>query len=169
MASLADVSNASWTPTSDSARIPEVRHNLRLITEAATADLQGLAREGAEIQKRRKTIQAEDVRLRKRVTDEAERKYFTCFFKLICSSILRSVIARMQKVHLVCDDIQSMAKSLASSYEATLDPLSPHISQLVTTYPHEYDRYRLDEVVVAAIAPIVSLLYVRVICYSCTP
>ncbi|VDC06053.1 unnamed protein product [Peniophora sp. CBMAI 1063] len=137
VASLADVSNASWTPTSDSTRIPEVRHNLRLITEAATADLQGLAREGAEIQKRRKTIQSEDMRLRKRVSDEAD------------------LIARMQKVHLVCDDIQSTSKSLASSYEATLDPLSPYISQLVTTYPHEYDRYRLDEVVVAAIAPIV--------------
>ena len=66
------------------------------------------------------------------------------------------VIARMQKIHLICDDIQSVARGLASSYEATLDPLSPHISQLVTMYASEYDRYRLDEIVVAAIAPIVG-------------
>ncbi|KAI0035361.1 GC-rich sequence DNA-binding factor-like protein-domain-containing protein [Vararia minispora EC-137] len=137
VSSLAEVSIASWTPSTDSTRIPEVRHNIRLIAESATADLKGLAQEANEIRKRRRAIIAEDARLRKRVADEAE------------------LIARMQEVRLVADEIQSLAKQLSSVYEATLDPLSPYIEKLVTEYPREFDRYRLDELVVAAMAPIV--------------
>lgn len=75
MASLADVSLASWTPTAEPMRLPEVRHNLRLITEACKNDLDGLAREARTLAERRKWIQQEDVRLRKKVEEEAERQY----------------------------------------------------------------------------------------------
>lgn len=70
------MSRASWTPSTDSTRLPEIRHNIRLITEAATRDLEGLAREGKEIQKRRQTLQDEEARLRKRIDEEAERTSF---------------------------------------------------------------------------------------------
>ena len=73
VASLADVSMASWTPTTDPMRLPEIRHNLRLITETCKGDLDGLAKEARTIQERRKWVQQEDERLRKRVDDEAER------------------------------------------------------------------------------------------------
>ena len=76
MSSLAEVSIASWTPSTDSTRIPEVRHNVRLIAEAAARDLEGLAREAKEIQKRRLTVQGEEARLRKKINEEAERKLF---------------------------------------------------------------------------------------------
>ena len=76
MSSLAEVSIASWTPSTDSTRIPEVRHNVRLIAEAAAGDLEGLAREAKEIQKRRLTVQGEEARLRKKINEEAERKLF---------------------------------------------------------------------------------------------
>ena len=76
MSSLAEVSIASWTPSTDSTRIPEVRHNVRLIAEAAASDLEGLAREAKEIQKRRLTVQGEEARLRKKINEEAERKLF---------------------------------------------------------------------------------------------
>lgn len=56
-------------------RLPEVRHNLRLITEACKNDLDGLAREARTLAERRKWIQQEDVRLRKKVEEEAERQY----------------------------------------------------------------------------------------------
>jgi tuftelin-interacting protein 11 len=68
---------ASWTPSTDSTRIPEVRHNVRLIVEATTRDLEGLAREAKEVQKRRKTLQAEEARLKKKVSEEAERTSFS--------------------------------------------------------------------------------------------
>ncbi|KAI0060706.1 TFP11-domain-containing protein [Artomyces pyxidatus] len=137
VSSLADVSTASWTPSTDPTRMPEVRHNLRLITEAATSDLDGLAREAKEIQKRRKAIQEEDTRLKKRISDEAE------------------LISRLQQVHLVVDDIHSQARELSSVYEASLDSFSPLFARLLTEFPKEFDRYHLDEIVVAAIAPIV--------------
>ena len=77
MSSLAEVSIASWTPSTDSTRIPEVRHNVRLIAEAAARDLEGLAREAKEIQRRRLTVQGEEARLRKKINEEAERKFFS--------------------------------------------------------------------------------------------
>lgn len=54
-------------------RLPELRHNLRLITETCKVDLDGLAREARTLQERRKWVQQEDERLRKKVEDEAER------------------------------------------------------------------------------------------------
>ncbi|KAI0306082.1 GC-rich sequence DNA-binding factor-like protein-domain-containing protein [Multifurca ochricompacta] len=137
VSSLAEVSIASWTPSTDSTRIPEVRHNVRLIAEAAARDLEGLAREAKEIQKRRKALQDEEARLTKKVSEEAE------------------LISRMKQVHLVVDDIQTVARQQASEYEASLEPFSPQFHKLLSQFPLEFDRYRLDEVVVAAIAPIV--------------
>lgn len=65
---------ASWTPTADPMRLPEIRHNLRLITEACKTDLDGLAREAKVLEERKNFIRNEDARLRKRVNEEAERK-----------------------------------------------------------------------------------------------
>lgn len=74
VSSLADVSVASWTPTSDATRIPEVRHNLRLVVESAKGDLEGLAREAKALESRKKYLREEDVRLRKKIKDEADRE-----------------------------------------------------------------------------------------------
>ena len=69
------------------------------------------------------------------------------------------MIARLQQVHLVVDDIHAKAKELASVYEASLDPFSPYFEKLLSQFPQEFDKYRLDEIVVAAIAPTVSVDY----------
>lgn len=53
------------------------------------------------------------------------------------------------------DDINVRAKEAASTYEATLEPFSVSFDKLVGLYPNEFDRYRLDEIVIAAIAPVV--------------
>ncbi|KAH9000090.1 TFP11-domain-containing protein [Lactarius akahatsu] len=143
VSSLAEVSIASWTPSTDSTRIPEVRHNVRLIAEAAARDLEGLAREAKEIQKRRKTLQDEAVRLSKKIQEEAE------------------LISRMQQVHLVVDEIQTLSRQQAAVYEASLEPFSPHFDKLLSQFPSEFDKYRIDEVVVAAIVPIVRRMLSR--------
>ncbi|KAI0924244.1 hypothetical protein AcW2_005176 [Taiwanofungus camphoratus] len=137
VSSLADVSIASWTPTADPMRLPEIRHNLRLITEACKNDLDGLAREARALEERKKWVRKEDARLRKRVEEEAE------------------LISRLQQVHLVVDDINSQAREMASTYEASLEPFSANFEKLLGQYPREFDRYQLDEIVVAAIAPVV--------------
>ncbi|KZT67357.1 TFP11-domain-containing protein [Daedalea quercina L-15889] len=137
VSSLADVSIASWTPTADPMRLPEIRHNLRLIAEACKGDLDGLAREAKALEERKKWIRAEDARLRKRVEEEAE------------------LISRLQQVNLVVEDINSRARELASTYEPSLETFSDDFEKLLGQYAKEFDRYRLDEVIVAAIAPVV--------------
>lgn len=74
MSSLADVSLNSWSPSNDPTRIPEVRHNIRLIADVCKSDLDNLAREAKALAERKKWITTEDARLRKKVEDEAERK-----------------------------------------------------------------------------------------------
>lgn len=65
-----------------------------------------------------------------------------------------AVISRLQQIQLVANEIQSISKELASVYEVSLDPLSPHIKRLVNQFPNEFDNYQLDEIVVASIAPL---------------
>lgn len=68
------------------------------------------------------------------------------------------VISRMQQAHLVIDDIQALARQQAVVYEASLDLFSPHFDKLLSQFSSEFDKYRLDEVVVAAIVPIVRAI-----------
>jgi hypothetical protein len=75
-----------------------------------------------------------------------------------CLLILGPVIARLEQIHLVVDDINSEAKQLSASYEPTLDPFSPSFDKLLGQFASDFDRYRLGEVVVAAMSPVVSVL-----------
>ena len=136
VSSLADISLNTWTPSTDPTRIPEVRHNIRLIADACKTELDGLAREAKALEERKKFVTREDLRLRKKVEEEAD------------------LIARLQKVQLVASDISAKSNELASVYEASLDPLSPLFYTLTTQFSHEIERYGLDEIVIAAIAPI---------------
>ncbi|KAJ4473582.1 GC-rich sequence DNA-binding factor-like protein-domain-containing protein [Lentinula aciculospora] len=137
VSSLADISINSWIPSFDSTRIPEVRHNLRLITESCKADLDGLAREGKLLEERKKLVVQEDMRLRKRIEDEAE------------------LIARLQQIQIVTTEIDAKAKELSADYDASLDQFSPLFYKLSSEFEPELNRYRLDEVAVGAITPLV--------------
>ncbi|KAI5999398.1 GC-rich sequence DNA-binding factor-like protein-domain-containing protein [Pisolithus orientalis] len=108
--SLAEVSVASWTPSTDPTRIPEERKSF---------------------------IARERMRLQNKAADEAE------------------LISRLQQVSLVADEIGTKSKELSSTYEADLDDLSPLFSRLLVEFPAEFDKYHLDEIVVAAILPMV--------------
>ncbi|KAF9269153.1 TFP11-domain-containing protein [Marasmius fiardii PR-910] len=137
VSSLAEVSLNNWTPSIDPTRIPEVRHNIRLISETCKSDLDGLAREAKSLEERKRFVTQEDVRLRKKVDDEAE------------------LIARLQQIQLVATEIDAKAKELASVYEVSLDHFSPLFYKLMSEYEREFEQYQLDELVVAAIAPLV--------------
>lgn len=145
-----------WSPSNDPTRIPEVRHNLRLIGDACKNDLDGLAREAKALQVRKTWIINEDARLRKKVEDEAERKSLKLqSSSLVLMSYFPAVISRLQQVQLVTNEIASKSKELSSIYEASLEPFSPLFYKLVDQFSREFDIYRLDEIVVAAIAPLV--------------
>ena len=77
MASLAEISLNTWSPSNDPTRIPEVRHNVRLIADASKSDLDGLAREAKMLQERNKFVTVEELRLRKKVDDEAQCELFS--------------------------------------------------------------------------------------------
>lgn len=126
-----------------------------MIVESARSDLEALAREAKALEARKRHLREEDACLRKKIKGEADREYAS-FPGPHVLLILDPVIARLQQIHLVVDDINSEAKQLSASYEPTLDPFSPSFDKLLGQFPSEFDRYRLDEVVVAAIAPVVG-------------
>jgi tuftelin-interacting protein 11 len=65
------------------------------------------------------------------------------------------VISRLQRVQLIAADVNSMSKELAAMYEVSLEPFSPLFHSFIDQYGKEFDRYQLDELVVAAITPLV--------------
>ncbi|KAE9388629.1 TFP11-domain-containing protein [Gymnopus androsaceus JB14] len=69
---------------------------------------------------------------------------------------LFTVIARLQQVQLVMMDIDAKVKVFSSDYDASLDNFSLLFYKLTTNFEAKFDCYQLDEVVVAAIAPLVQ-------------
>ena len=65
-------------------------------------------------------------------------------------------------MNVVVDEINTQAREIASTYEASLEPFGPAFDKLLGRHAAEFDRCRLDEVVVAAIAPVVRILVVSV-------
>ena len=71
--SLSSLSLSSWTPTSDSSQLPELRHNLRLIVDVSKADVDGLAKEGKSVNERRRWALREEEKTRLRLEETARR------------------------------------------------------------------------------------------------
>jgi tuftelin-interacting protein 11 len=71
VASITDVSG--WAPTSDTTRLVEIRHNIRMIADLAKGDLDGLAREARALNERKKWVEREEKRLKARISEEADR------------------------------------------------------------------------------------------------
>lgn len=130
-----------------------------MVVESAKSDLEGLAREAKTLEARKKYLHGEDARLRRKIKDEADRERTPFPGPCTILLILVLVIARLQQIHLVVDDINSEAKRLSASYEPALDSFSPSFDKLLGQFAGDFDRYRLDEVVVAAISPVVSVLF----------
>lgn len=72
-------------------------------------------------------------------------------------SPIPEVIARLQEVHLIVDEIKLQSQLSGSYSEPSLEVFSPFIEKLVTNFKSEYDRHGLDEIVVSAIAPVVRM------------
>lgn len=65
-------------------------------------------------------------------------------------------ISRLQQIHLIIDEVSTIAKTLSSSYEPSLDAFLEPFDRLLFEFADEYKEHSLDEVVVGAIAPAVS-------------
>ena len=141
-AALSGAAHLHDVPSSDSARLPELRHNCAIIVDTTKSDLDNLAREAKNVTERRKWLLNEEERNRIAL-QRAEAK-----------------IARLRMISAATASIQKMSASL--TYDPR--PASQQLELLTDTFDtllntatqEEYEIYRLDEVIVGAIAPIVS-------------
>ncbi|CED85189.1 Tuftelin-interacting protein TIP39, contains G-patch domain [Phaffia rhodozyma] len=123
-------------PTSEASKLPELRHNLRMICDMTKGDLDALAREGVAVREKRKWLIREDENLKVKLVEEANN------------------ISRLQQIHVVINEISGISKTLASTYEPSLAPFIPPFDRLLYEFPEEHSTYSLDEIVVGAVSPV---------------
>ncbi|PWN43975.1 TFP11-domain-containing protein [Ceraceosorus guamensis] len=143
VASLSSALGDKGIPTSESTRLPELRHNLRLICDNNRILLEGLARKGAQNIERQKWLVRE--------RDESERR--------------RAKVAvdaqRVREVLSVVRDLEELGiqneKLVSSGVEEEMDTqrLSDLIGLLKEKYGDEIQGLGLDEAIVAAVVPLV--------------
>ncbi|TIC45488.1 TFP11-domain-containing protein [Wallemia mellicola] len=134
---------SGWTPTSDSNKLPELRHNIRLIADESRGQLEGLAREAKVINDRRKALLEQEKVIVKTVDHDLMR------------------IERMKSIEIAIESLEKVSKEISTLSTPILDLFTEPIVNLVRNYSKEYEEYRLDEAVVGAIAPSFKLLIGR--------
>lgn len=85
------MSTASWIPSQEAERLPEIRHNLRLLVSSAQSDLDGLAREARALEQRKKWVRDEDARLKKIVETETRSAFVSPLLFSRTSTNTRSI------------------------------------------------------------------------------
>lgn len=127
-------------PTSDSARLPELRHNLRLIAESSKNTLDALAKEGAAILDKRRWL--------KREQEESSRR----------SVKARHEIEKLERVLGVVKEIEAMGKKGMADASVGLAGFDAAVAKVQGVDVH--DDLGLDEAIVGAIAPVFKRIMV---------
>jgi tuftelin-interacting protein 11 len=149
---VSSISAVSWTPSTDTMRIPEIRHNLRLMVDITNHDLLGLAREGKLLEEKRRQGRLEEVRLARRVKEEAELISRLGEMKIVVDELVAvaKIANQTAKSQLSEDYVTLQANAAPSSLEA----LSPFVERFIRDFVSEYQGYKVDEIVVGAMAPL---------------
>lgn len=138
VSSLSALSLSSWTPTSDKMQLPELRHNLRLIVDVAKGDVEALVKEGRAVHDRRRWAVREGELSRAKADNSQSR------------------IARLQQIQKLVSGISQEASAQADTGDGSLDSLASDFENLLRDHKTEYRALKLDEVIVGAIAQVVS-------------
>jgi len=133
--------------SADPTRLPELRHNLTLLTSTLSSSLRSLAKEGSGVVQRRAYLESEESRIRKGV-EKQELKMRRL------EGILR-VVEKVKEVESECRELLAMLNEGEEVCEC-LEKFGDEFDELLGIYGEEYEEMRLDEVVVGAITPIVS-------------
>ncbi|WVQ75429.1 hypothetical protein IAR50_005054 [Cryptococcus sp. DSM 104548] len=133
VSNLSSLSLSSWGPTSESTRLPELRHNLRLILEHTNEEVTGMVKEGKVVQEKRRWALREEERSRAK-SEHAEKE-----------------LLRLQQIQQLVQSINDIATQQASTDSPSLDPLEASFNTLIDSYKDEYKSLSLDDVVVGAI------------------
>ncbi|PWN49414.1 TFP11-domain-containing protein [Violaceomyces palustris] len=144
VSSIASALAQHSVPTSDSTRLPELRHNLRLICDTNKQTLDALAREGAGIVERTKWLKREAEESRRRRDKE------------------RVDLARLKEVISIVTQLETLGRNAALStstsesnkvQEGELEVFDPLVKILVRDFQVEIERENLDEAVVGSMGP----------------
>ncbi|GAA6060714.1 hypothetical protein JCM10212_003335 [Sporobolomyces blumeae] len=154
---LADQSIAASLPThafgagsADPTRLPELRHNLTLLTSTLSSSLRALAKEGAGVIERRKYLLAEEERVRRGVEkQEAEIQK------------LKGITATIDKIK----EIEAQVRDVLPFVEEgeiveMLGRFENDFDELLGGFGEVYQDLRLDEVIVGAVTPICRKVFV---------
>lgn len=137
---LANLSLSSWTPTNDKTQLPELRHNLGLILDAARADVLALVKEGKGVQEKRSFAIREVEKARTQADLDASK------------------LRRLDEALAIVQRIQEKLPSIDSQADRPLDVLASDFSALIDDHRAEYDEYELDDVVVGCISQVLGPL-----------
>lgn len=138
--SLASALSRHSVPTSDSTRLPELRHNLRLICDQNKQSLDLLAKDGANIFDRRRWLKRESEEAKRRLeAEEIEKK-------------------RLEEILQIVREIENLGKKAKVDETVELESFSPLVERLVKDFDREIKSHALDEAVVGSIVPIVSIV-----------
>ena len=159
-AALSGSAHIHDVPTSDATRLPELRHNLAIIVDTNKGDLDNLAREGRNVADRRKWLSKEESRIRNVVQAEEASKQCSKSTVEYSANTPVTGIARLETITEATSSVQKLSASLRYDERGISEQLalfSDSFDNLLSTAtPEEYEQYRLDEVVVGAIAPIMK-------------
>ncbi|ODN74686.1 hypothetical protein L202_07017 [Cryptococcus amylolentus CBS 6039] len=134
--SLSSLSLSNWAPTSETTRLPELRHNLRLILEHTNGEVTGMVKEGKVVQEKRRWALREEERSRAK-SERAEKELF-----------------RLQQIQQLVQNINDIATQQTATDSPSLDPLQANFNTLINSYKDEYKTLGLDDVVVGAIGQV---------------
>lgn len=142
--------------SADPTRLPELRHNLTLLCSTLSSSLRALAKEGAGVEQRRAYLAQEENRVR-HLVEAQERKIAKMQGVLACVERVRE--KEVEAMELV-RTLELHAAEEAVEAEEVLSRFEDDFDQLLGEFAGEYEELGLDEVVVGAIAPIVSFGHV---------
>ncbi|CAG8559836.1 7543_t:CDS:10 [Paraglomus brasilianum] len=133
---LSSASEISSRPKETFTRLPELRHNLMLLADKATANLEHLTRE-LRIQEQRTKVLEQEVKMKSALLEEKENVIndFSGVFKLI-------------------NECYAILTSSKETVTPSLYVFSEPFEKLQTEYEVEYEQYGLDAVVIGLITPI---------------
>ncbi|KAL1923074.1 uncharacterized protein VTP21DRAFT_9450 [Calcarisporiella thermophila] len=129
---------SQWMAPETMTRLPELRHNLRLIVDMSQADLENFTREKRIQAERVKFMEMERDRLQASISNEARK-------------IKRT--AELKNLAKECERISKLAQSAVAP---SMDLFEEPFSQIITNYMEEYESYHLDSLVISVMAPMVK-------------
>lgn len=162
----ADLSHAASShdvPSTDSRNLPELLHNLTMVSDFTKAEVDNLVREARISAERRKYLAKEAAHVRASAKANLERRsQHVCADSVTPTdfTLAHTGIARLQQLTKVATAIQQHSTSLAYDdrpLQEQMQTFSDLFSQLLNVATEdEYQQYRLDEVIVAALAPLLK-------------